>query len=119
LPTAYVTALPLMESAQVPRLPAPVMMPRPLVVIQFIRLLGPAWNTVPFAWANGRGWLSARKTPAGSWVRILLASMPRSLCQLPVAPLGVAISPFLSPAESYHEPPSVSTLPFDRVVSAL
>src|SRR5215831_11285852 len=108
-----------MASALSPRSPAEVIEPLPVVVIQFVCLLGPAWNTVPPDCANSQGWLSARKTPAGSAVRMLVASTPGSFRQLPVVPLGVNISPFLLPAESYHEPPSVSTWPVERRVSAL
>src|SRR5690349_7562781 len=50
---------------------------------------------------------------------MLVASTPGSFCQLPVTPLGVNISPFLLPAPSCHEPPSVSTWPVERRVSAL
>src|SRR5215472_6413134 len=112
-------ALPFMASALSARSPAGVIDPLPVVVIQFVCLLGPAWNTVPFACANSHIWLSERTTPAGSWVRAALASTPDSSFQLPVAPLGVKISPFLLPAPSYHEPPSVSTWPVESGVSAL
>src|SRR5262249_15503893 len=108
-----------MASALSNRSPAGVIEPLPVVVIQFVCLLGPAWNTVPSACANSQAWLSERTGPAGSWVRMLVASTPGSVCQLPVAPLGGNISPFLLPAPSYHEPPSVSTWPVDRRVSAL
>src|SRR5258707_6804927 len=102
-------ALPFMASALSPRSPAEVIEPLPAVVIQFICLLGPAWNTVPPDCANSQAWLSARQMPAGSAVSILSASTPERFRQLPVAPLEVNISPFLLPAESYHEPPSVRT----------
>src|SRR5215831_9052184 len=105
---SYKIALPFMASALSPRFPAGVIEPLPAVVIQFVCLLGPAWNTVPPGCANNQGWLSARKTPAGSAVRMFAANTPDRFRQLPVAPLGVNSSPFLLPAESYHEPPRVS-----------
>src|SRR5713226_6891112 len=93
-------------SALAPRKPAPAIEPLPVVVIQFICLLGPAWKTVPPDCPNSQTWLTARHTPPGSAVRIFWASAPESFCQ-PTP--RVNSSPFLLPAASYHEPPRVST----------
>jgi hypothetical protein len=49
-----------MASPLVPRRPAGVMVPVPVVVIQFICLDGPAWSTVPPEVAMNQPWLSAR-----------------------------------------------------------
>ena len=46
----------------------------------------------------------------------LLAWLPLH-AQVPVAPCGVKISPFLLPALSYHEPPIVNTWPVESSVS--
>src|SRR5215468_6896938 len=100
---SYMTALPFMASALSPRFPAEVIEPLPAVEIQFVCLLGPAWNTIPPGWANNQAWLSARTAPPGSAVRMLVASTPGSFFQLPVVPLDVNSSPFLLPAASYHE----------------
>src|SRR3954452_22436448 len=72
LPMSYITALPFMASALSERAPQGVMVPLPVVVIQCICRLGPAWETECFG-GPGRGgkpappvqpkshaWLSAR-----------------------------------------------------------
>ena len=57
---SYMTALPFMASALSPRFPAGVIEPLLAVEIQFVCLLGPAWNTIPPGCANNQAWLSAR-----------------------------------------------------------
>ena len=47
LPMSYRTALPFISSPAVPRAPAGVIVPAPVVVIQCIWADGPAWNTLP------------------------------------------------------------------------
>src|SRR3954451_12695183 len=88
LPTSYMTALPFIMSAASARVPALRMEPSPPVVIQFICLLGPAWNTSPFEIPNTQAWLSARKTPWGSFVRMPSTSTLFSRRQDPVVLFG-------------------------------
>ena len=57
---SYITALPFMAWGLSPRSPAPVMVPVPVVVIQFICRLGPAWNTAPPDTPKSQAWLSER-----------------------------------------------------------
>src|SRR3954451_21199313 len=111
------TALPFIASALSERGPAAVMVAFPVVVIQCICRLGPAWKTVLPVHAKSQAWLSARYTPAGSAVRMADAVTPGNLDQVPVVPLGVKSSPSLEPALSRQEPPRVSTWPLGRSVS--
>src|SRR3954452_15915847 len=103
------TALPFMASLLSDRGPAEAMVPAPVVVIQCICRLGPAWKTVPPVQPKSQAWLSARYTPAGSAVRMASAVTPGNLDQEPAAPTGVKSSPSLCPALSYQEPPRVKT----------
>src|SRR5690348_17656659 len=101
------TALPFIASWLSDRGPAELIVPFPVVVIQCICRLGPAWKTVPPVQPNSQALLSARYTPAGSAVRMASAVTPGNLDQEPVVPAGVKSSPSLSPALSYQEPPRV------------
>src|SRR3954465_1159164 len=96
-----------------PRSPAGVMVPDPVVVIQFICLDGPAWNTFEPEVAMTQPWLSARYTPSGSAVYMGLAGTLVSSRQ---PPLGDHTSPSLPPSGPDHEPPSVKTWPFESKV---
>src|SRR6266567_1012204 len=102
-----------MASALVPRLPAGVIDPAPVVVIQFICCDGPAWRTLPPDVAMNQPWLSERKTPPASAVYVGVAGTLVISRQLPV---GDQISPILPPRAPDHEPPSTSAWPFDRSV---
>src|SRR4051794_29134212 len=106
-----------MASGLSDRGPAGAMVPFPVVVIQCMVRLGPAWKTVPPVHPKSQAWLSARYTPAGSAVRIGSDVTPGSLDHEPVAPPGVKSSPSLWPARSYQEPPRVKTWPVDSGVS--
>src|SRR5215218_10071061 len=101
-PTSYITALPFIASALSARRPADVTPPVPVVVYQFIRLLGPAWNTLPPDVANSQVWLSARNTPALSAVRIGVTDALSSF-RHPAA--CDQTSPILPPRPPDHDPP--------------
>src|ERR1019366_6172779 len=102
-----------MASSLVPRNPAGVMLPCPLVVIQFICFDGPAWRTMAPEVAMNHPWLSARYTPWGSAVYIAVAGTLVSSCHPPAAD---HTSPSLPPSAPDHDPPRVKTSPFDSKV---
>jgi len=83
---------------------------------QFVALLGPPWNTLPFFQLNSHAWLSVRLDPPRSAVSIGLTRAPGSSCH-PVA--GDQISPFLPPLPPLQEPPMMNTLPSESVAEGL
>src|SRR5258708_30392303 len=98
-----------MASALVPRRRAQVMLPDPLVVIQFICFDGPAWSTLPPEVAMNHPWLSARNTPLGSAVYIGPAG---TLVRSPQLPVGDHHSPRFPPSKPHHRPPTLDAWPF-------
>ncbi len=81
---------------------------------QFIALLGPPWNTLPFFQPNSHAWLSVRLTPWWSAVSIGATRVPGSSFHALVA--GDQTSPFLLPrTPALQEPPMVNTLASDRI----
>src|ERR1019366_7121351 len=104
-----------MASPLVPRLPAGVMLPAPLVVIQFICADGPACRTFASEVTMNHPWLSARYTPWGSAVYIGLAGI---LVSSRHPPVGDHTSPSLPPRAPDQEPPNVKACPFDNSVMA-
>ena len=107
------TALPFIESAASERVPAPVVWPPPEVVNQFIWLLGPAWKTPACGVAKSQAWLSARNSPAASWVRMALAGSPGRGLHRCWSALSTSAS--FPPSPPLHEPPIVNTRPSESV----
>src|SRR5215469_6254675 len=102
-----------MASALLPLFPAGVMVPEPVVVIQFICLDGPAWNTLFPEVGMNHPWLSARYTPWGSAVYIGVAGTLVSSRQPAV---GDHTSPSLPPSAPDHEPPRTKAWPLESSV---